>query len=240
MIDTVMTSQALPAEVRQVLLRIARLQFVMAPEARNRGKLPQLAWVAIHTPERAADGHGRVGPQREPGAIVRVVRDLSQGEGGLGSPMLRVAIAAIPRFGETGVEAGDDRQLGGHLLMAGQAAVTHPIAIPEGGVTLVALVTEIGMGADPADLGLPGCGVEVTGAKHGIAAGSTHHRDDDCGQDAGEQAGAAQAPQGSSHDGDRLIWGHSSQKCRVIQRPCGVNKGGDKERHPQRDVHAVP
>src|SRR3972149_6832099 len=149
MIDTVMTSQALPAEVRQVLLRIARLQFVMAPEARNRGKLPQLAWVAIHTPERAADGHGRVGPQREPGAIVRVVRDLSQGEGGLGSPMLRVAIAAIPRFGETGVEAGDDRQLGGHLLMAGQAAVTHPIAIPEGGVTLVALVTEIGMGAAP-------------------------------------------------------------------------------------------
>jgi hypothetical protein len=119
MIDAVMASQALPAEVRQVLLRVARVQFVMTPEARNRGKLPQLAWVAIHTSERAAGGHGRVGPQREPGAIVRVVRDLSQGEGRLGSPMLRVAIAAISGLGETGVEVGDDRQLGSHLLMAG-------------------------------------------------------------------------------------------------------------------------
>jgi hypothetical protein len=95
-----------------------------------------------------------VGQQSKAGAIVRIVDDLLQGESGLGALVLGVAISAVGGAGKAIVETGYHRQLGGHLLMAGQAAVAHVLVAPEGRVALAAVLTQISVAFDTSQRGL--------------------------------------------------------------------------------------
>lgn len=60
MIDSVMTSEARLSEICQMLLRIDRIQLLVATEAGIRGELAQTARVTVHAAERSAGSHGRM------------------------------------------------------------------------------------------------------------------------------------------------------------------------------------